>query len=323
MKISIIIPTFNRAHLIKFTLDSLVAIQKNGIDLEVIVVDDGSTDDTFSVIEQYYPWVALLKNKGKGAGSARNTGLAAARGRYIMYLDSDDLVGENYFTQKLALMELQADLDGCYGSYDYFESDGAFDPAQIYFKHKYPVITSPDKTKEHLVNYLGGNFLPLHSIIWRKEFLLKCGGHDTALSINQDVDLFIRAIFNGLRIIGIQDDTKVYTRDHSIDKRVGTPHNDKGKWVQMLELSKRIFKDLKKYGYGDDEDCYSALSSYLFGYWKKIRHSEPEIAGEYLKFAKEVYWPVKIKGGIGIRLLAKIFGPVAAMDLKYFLLKRD
>ena len=322
MDVSVIIPTYNRIDLIKFTLDSLNKARHRGILFEVIVIDDGSTDGTWAFIEENYAEVVLLKCQGKGGAAARNTGLATARGKYIMYLDSDDLVGENYFEQKVALMELYPELDACYGRYEYFKSDGAFNSANIIFKHKYPLIFSSDKAKEHLVNYLGGNFLPPNSIIWRKDFLVKCNGHDASLEINQDVDLFIRAIFNGLKIATLQDDTKVYIRSHSLDNRVGDPKNARRKWLQILELRKKIFKDLGKYGY-DDVDCYRAISGYLFGYWKLLRHTEPAIAEEYLKFAKEIYWPIEIKGNAVYRMISKIFGPIQAVKMKYFLLKRD
>ncbi len=190
MTLSVIIPTYNRKSLIKFALDSLNATRHSGIEFEVIVVDDGSDDGTWTFIEHTYPEVILLSNKGKGAGAARNTGLAAAKGRYIIYLDSDDLVGTHFFEQKVALMEAHPELDACYGRYEYFESDGEFQQASVVFKHKYPLLFSADKAKEHLINYLVGNFLPPNAIIWRKDILIKCNGHDPSLAINQDVDLF-------------------------------------------------------------------------------------------------------------------------------------
>src|ERR1035437_6597294 len=131
MDLSIIIPTYNRIDLIKFTLDSLNKVYHRGILFEVIVIDDGSTDGTWAFIEKNYPEVVLLKSQGKGGAAARNTGLASARGKYIMYLDSDDLLGEGYFERKVALMELHPELDACYGRYEFFESDGAFNPAHI------------------------------------------------------------------------------------------------------------------------------------------------------------------------------------------------
>jgi glycosyltransferase involved in cell wall biosynthesis len=87
---SVIIPTYNRADLIGQTLDSVLA---NGLlDIEIIVVDDGSTDGTVSLIDRRYgTQVRVLQQANKGPGAARNLGLKSARGDYAAFLDSDDL----------------------------------------------------------------------------------------------------------------------------------------------------------------------------------------------------------------------------------------
>jgi len=86
---SVIIPVFNRANLISQTLGSVLA-QKTD-DYEVIVVDDGSTDGTIEVLNQYSEVVTILRQTNKGPGAARNLGIMHARGQYIAFLDSDDL----------------------------------------------------------------------------------------------------------------------------------------------------------------------------------------------------------------------------------------
>jgi len=322
ISLSIIIPTYNRVGLIKFTLDSLQPQFHPGIAMEIIVVDDGSTDGTWDFIEKNYPVVKLYRNDKKGATSARNKGLSMAQGTYIMYLDSDDLVGAGFFAGKIQLLDTQSVYHACYGTYEYFQSDSAFSSDQIIFKYKYPLLAGQRNGKAHLTNFLSGNFTPLNSIIWRKSFLLKIKGHDEKLAINQDVELFIRAIFKGLLITGIDDGTKVYVRHHDVDKRVGDPRNESHKWRQILELRKKIFADLTLYSYNETE-CFEALSSYLFSHWRMLRHSDAELANAYLDFAKTVYWPVHIKGTAGFRFMSSVLGPVRAVEVKYFLLKRD
>ena len=86
---SVIIPTFNRARFLPDALDS-VFIQ--GLpDVQVIVVDDGSTDDTEAVAARYGKQIEYVRQNNRGAAGARNTGLARAAGRYISFLDSDDI----------------------------------------------------------------------------------------------------------------------------------------------------------------------------------------------------------------------------------------
>lgn len=321
MDCSVIIPTYNRVNLVKYTLDSLNSTYHKEIDIEVIVVDDGSTDNTWEFIKANYPNVVLVKNRGKGAPSARNEGLSIAKGKYIMYLDSDDLVGENYFREKLKALDGDRLLDACYGEYDCFKSDGDFSPNQIQFKHKYPIIEKKEESKQHLLYYLSGRYLPPNSIIWRADFLKKIRGHDTNLLINQDVELVIRAAFNGLKMVAVVDNTKVYIRSHSLDARVGSAENPE-KLKQILALRKQIFTQLKANNL-DSHENRAALSTYSFNFWKSTRHSFPEIANQFLQFAKEVSWPVEIKGDKVYRFLSKMVGPVNAVNIKYFILKRD
>jgi len=86
--ISVIIPTFNREHTIAQAIESVLA--QTYKDLEIIVIDDGSTDDTKTVLEPYKDRIKYFYQENKGVASARNKGLEEARGEFIAFLDSDD-----------------------------------------------------------------------------------------------------------------------------------------------------------------------------------------------------------------------------------------
>jgi glycosyltransferase involved in cell wall biosynthesis len=88
---SVIITTFNRAHLIKKALDSLVSQTED--DWEAIIVDDESTDDTYSQVLPYtktYPGIRYIKKVHSGEAMSKNTGICSSVGNYISFLDSDD-----------------------------------------------------------------------------------------------------------------------------------------------------------------------------------------------------------------------------------------
>jgi GT2 family glycosyltransferase len=87
--ISVVIPTYNRADLLCESLKSV--FRQEETDFEVIVVDDGSTDDLSKVVEDFRDRVNFIRQDKSGPGSARNRGAAAARGEYLAFLDSDDL----------------------------------------------------------------------------------------------------------------------------------------------------------------------------------------------------------------------------------------
>lgn len=103
MKVSIIIPTYNRAHLIGHSIDSILA--QDFRDYEIIVVDDGSTDSTQQVLEKYYGAIRCIKQDNKGFGAARNRGLEEAKGEYIAFLDSDDLWTEDKLSIQVEVMD--------------------------------------------------------------------------------------------------------------------------------------------------------------------------------------------------------------------------
>lgn len=87
--VSVIIPCFNRENYIGDAIDSAL---RQGPDIEVVVIDDGSTDNSWSVIASYGPRVKREKQQNLGASAARNRGIRLAKGRWIQFLDSDDQI---------------------------------------------------------------------------------------------------------------------------------------------------------------------------------------------------------------------------------------
>src|SRR5262245_6922666 len=86
---SIIIPTFNRGRILRDALDSVFA--QAVPEVEVIVVDDGSTDDTKAVVDMYGSRVQYVYQENREPAAAKNEGICRARGRHIAFLDSDDV----------------------------------------------------------------------------------------------------------------------------------------------------------------------------------------------------------------------------------------
>lgn len=110
--ISVVLCTFNRAAHLPTCIDSVLA--QTCSDFELIVVDDGSTDDTFAVVDRYlmrHPHVRYCKHANRRQGYARNTGIQASLGRYITFIDSDDSYLPTHLEARLAYMEAHADID--------------------------------------------------------------------------------------------------------------------------------------------------------------------------------------------------------------------
>lgn len=86
---SIIIPVYNRAKLVKYAVESILA--QTFSDYEIIAVDDGSTDESLNVLKSYIPHIIVKSQANKGPGAARNSAIKSAKGKYLAFLDSDDL----------------------------------------------------------------------------------------------------------------------------------------------------------------------------------------------------------------------------------------
>jgi hypothetical protein len=99
--VSVVVPTYDRAALVGEAIAS--ALAQDIDDLEVVVVDDGSTDGTREVVSRFDSRVRYLRQRNRGAAAARNLGVAAARGRYVAFLDSDDVWVPEKLSVELAI----------------------------------------------------------------------------------------------------------------------------------------------------------------------------------------------------------------------------
>lgn len=120
-KISVIIPVYNEGKYLKQCLDSI--LQQTYRNLEVILIDDGSTDNTLEISEQYRQKdkrIRVLHKANGGVGSSRNAGLTMANGDYIAFVDGDDWIDKNYFENLYNLLKRkQADVAVCnYSDYN-------------------------------------------------------------------------------------------------------------------------------------------------------------------------------------------------------------
>ena len=110
--ISIIVPIYNGEKYINRCIDSIV-LAAMGYDIEIILVDDGSADRSAHIIQKYsdqLSWVKVIHQKNKGPSAARNTGLEAAQGKYIGFVDCDDSISTDYFSTLLVVCKNNPDI---------------------------------------------------------------------------------------------------------------------------------------------------------------------------------------------------------------------
>jgi len=121
-EISVIIPSYNYAHLIRESLDS--ALAQTFTDTEIIVVDDGSTDQTREVLAPYLDRITYHFQQNQGLAAARNTGTRLARGKFITYLDADDIWYPDNLRIKHEILTRYPELGGVFSDFLIFSSLG-------------------------------------------------------------------------------------------------------------------------------------------------------------------------------------------------------
>ena len=108
-KVSIIIPIYNGALLIKRCLDAVYK-QEGDFQLEVIVIDDGSTDNTLDILSSYAKALIVLKQSNQGPAAARNKGIEKATGKYLAFLDADDFWEPTFLEETVSFLKTKTQL---------------------------------------------------------------------------------------------------------------------------------------------------------------------------------------------------------------------
>jgi glycosyltransferase involved in cell wall biosynthesis len=132
-RISVIIPTYNRRDYLGDAIDSV--FQQTCRDVEIIVVDDGSTDGTRERVAEYGDKVTYLFTANRGVGHARNLGTAHARGEYLTFLDSDDVLYPSMLEVESRVLDLHPDVGLVYAEMSAFDDHGYFDQYHLKAYH--------------------------------------------------------------------------------------------------------------------------------------------------------------------------------------------
>ena len=179
-QVSVIIPTYNRAHVVGEAIDSVLA-QTYG-DLELIVVDDGSRDETREIVSSYGPQVTYLHQEHRGVSAARNRGIERARGESLSFLDSDDLWLKEKLSLQMECMKSHPKILICYTD-------------EIWIRKG--VRVNPMKKHRKYSGMIFEQCLPLcivspSSVMIKRQLLDEVGVFDETLEVCEDYDLWLR-----------------------------------------------------------------------------------------------------------------------------------
>ncbi len=185
-KVSVIIPSYNHAQYIREAIESVLA--QTYKDIEIIVVDDGSSDNTKEILSPYIKdgKIRYIYQENRGLAAARNTGVKAAQGRYIKFLDSDDFLYSEQIEQQVGQIKTS---DNFFSISDHC----LLRPNGEIVKHKY----YPADAERQLAYFLGDNPAPVHAYLVTKVLIDRAGGFDETLKACEDWDLWIRILQEG------------------------------------------------------------------------------------------------------------------------------
>ncbi|TIP78022.1 MAG: glycosyltransferase, partial [Mesorhizobium sp.] len=184
--IAVVITTYNHTRFLEEAIQSCLR-QSRPMD-EIIVVDDGSTDNPASVVERH-PGVRLIRQDNCGLAAARNTGLAASRSDYITFLDADDRLLPNAIETGVRMLVAHPDAVLAYGAHRFINGSGAIESD----KHHVALVEDP-----YLQLLRTGNFIAMHAtVVYRRERLAAMGGFDASMRSCEDYELFLRIARRG------------------------------------------------------------------------------------------------------------------------------
>ena len=186
-RVSVVIPCFNGARYLGEAIDS--ALAQTHPDVEVIVVDDGSTDGTPAVVSGYGDRLRCVRQPNRGLAGARNAGIRHARGPYVAFLDHDDRFLPDKLARQAAVLDARPDAGLVYCGWHFIDADGA----------RLPPTGWDVREGDVTVDLLRGNIMHPATVVVRRTALDAAGGFDEGRTGLEDWDLWLRMAVRGVR----------------------------------------------------------------------------------------------------------------------------
>jgi len=306
--VSIIIPVFNAEKYLSESIES--AIAQSWSHKEIIIIDDGSTDNSLNIAKLYQcNWIKVLHQENKGASAARNRGLSEAKGEYIQFLDADDILSPDKIMSQLEVIDGHKNYLGLCGTAYFNDGD---DPLNTSVISEWFSAGSDDPVDFLIKLYSGheimkgyGGMIQPNAMLTPMSVINKAGFWNEELTVDDDGEFFCRVVLasDGIRYSS---------------KGINYYRNNNGRTSLSSGRSKNDFEsiksaiDLKMYHlkvYADDEIIDKIFASH---YWWPGVHSYPrfkDLSAYFIRKAKDLnYTGQKYKAGPLSNIFAKMLG---------------
>lgn len=268
-KVSIIIPTYNRDNVISETLTSVS--RQSESDFECIIVDDFSRDHTVALVHDFclrdQRFHLVVNDENKGACFSRNYGLSIAQGKYVCFLDSDDIWHTSYLYEQILTLEQRPEAGLAVANTLRYKVDIS-EPESFYKPLDEPVTLSRYLTVE--ISWVTS------SALWRSEVVRKLGGFSLGLEMWQDWELNARYLAGGGHV-AVTQKTLVYYRNQWDGNQITSSNKKSKKSIYNFFLSRhKLFKYicLNKLEVQESSTAltshfiYAASRLFYIGYWR-------------------------------------------------------
>ena len=295
--ISVVIPCYNAEHFVAETIESVLAQSYPWVD--IVVVDDGSTDGSWEVIHAFGREVRAFQKENGGAAKARNLGASRAIGQSLLFLDADDLLSPD------ALEGLAEALDGrddaiaaCRWLRLAMDGDEwATFPAEMPFP-----LTDADP----LAAWLKGEWIAGCSLLWPTALFEELGGYDETLTADEDGDIMYRALLSGTELV-FAERGESYYRAHgkgrlSVSQDIFADHRFRSR-MRVFEKVEAALRER-----GDWEDYRRLVGEAYHGLAQRTFVARPDLASEALQRGEEYAGRLAIAPTLPGRILVRLLG---------------
>lgn len=285
---SVIIPLYNKEKYILKTIHSV--LDQTFQDFEIIIVNDGSTDNSVTIIESIKSdKITLITQKNQGASIARNNAINASKGSYVATLDADDVWQDNHLSELKKCIDSFDNAVLFCTNYSIKRHDGFITHAKFNFKYDQDCLIIDDFFKANIINFIPTS----SSVAFKKEDFLKVNGYNTNLRTGQDIDLWIK--FGLMGAIAFNPKRTMLYNYFDLESLSNSNYNkDRYLLINNYNLQEKNNPSLKLYL---DINRYALAIRYkLLGQSKEAKKVIKEIDFNNLNFKQQllVYLPTTI-----------------------------